>query len=81
MTEIDLGESLVFKVNYKGKEFRLREPTVREVQGFKQNETGPEFVTELLEKLGMPKDTVAEMPVSSLKKLVDGIVGGMTEKK
>jgi hypothetical protein len=81
VTEIDLGDNIVFKVTYAGKEFRLREPTVREVQNFKDKEEGADLVTELLTKLGMPKEVLEEMPVSKIKKLIDGIVGGMSEKK
>lgn len=81
--EIDLGDDVVFKVKYGGKEYELREPTVSEVSKFKEmgEAEGKDFVLNMLEKLGMPREVAQDMPMSKLKKLVDGIVNGLTEKK
>ena len=82
MTKIDLGEDIVFTVKYGGAEYSLREPTVSEIEMFKENgEQGSAPVIGLLNKLGMPESVLNKMPVSKIRKLVDGLVGGMTEKK
>lgn len=82
MTEIDLGQDLEFKVKYSGKDYLLREPTVAEIEKFKDSEAvKKDGVIGFLAALGMPEDVVKAMPVSKLKKLVDGLVEGLSQKK
>lgn len=82
MTEIDLGADVEFRVKYSGKEYVLREPTVQEIEKFKdESAVQKDSVIALLARLGMPEETVKAMPVSKVKKLIDGLVEGLSQKK
>lgn len=82
MTVIDLGADVEFKVSYNGQTYTLREPTVKEIETFKDaGETGVAPVIKFLSLLGMPEEIASNMPASKVKKLVDGLVQGMSEKK
>lgn len=83
MTTIDLGADVEFKVLYGGKEYTLREPTVKEIEIFKASESAGEngALVKLLADVGLPSSVAESMPVSKLKKLIDGLIEGMTGKK
>lgn len=79
MQTIDLGSDVVFSVKVGDKTFELREPTVAEIESFKDGDKDGVF--NLLATLGMPVEVSKNLPVSKMKKLVDGLVAGMSEKK
>ncbi len=83
MTDLDLGADIEFNVKYGGKEYKLREPTVMEIETFKTEDEGGAkgAITALLEKLGMPQGVVETMPMSKVRKLIEGLIEGMTGKK
>lgn len=83
--DIDLGDEVVFNVKYKGKVHKLREPTTDEVNKYMELTQGDDksmspfiaFVTEL----GLPQDVAGGLGITKIKKLADGLIGGLTEKK
>ena len=88
MQVIDLGSSAVFEVVVDGKKFTLREPMVEEVKDLskKQEDLKDEMessvlLTDFIVSLGMPKDVMDSLGIIRLKLLVDGIMGGLAEKK
>jgi hypothetical protein len=82
MTEIKLDAASEYKVTVGGTFYMLREPTVGEVEVFKNDETdGVEGLVKFLAGLGMPVEATKALTVSNLKKLVNGIVEGLSEKK
>jgi hypothetical protein len=81
-TEIDLGADTVIKVKWRGQEYSLREPTVRELEQFKEsNKDESSKVFEFVEMLGMPKGVIDDMPASKAKHLFDGLLGAITQGK
>ncbi len=84
MQEIDLGSEIQIKVKYAGTDYSLREPTVGEIDAFREKGTDGASImvlVDLLEKLGMPRDVVVKMGMSKVTSLVDGIMDLLTKKK
>lgn len=82
--DIDLGQEVVFNVKLGGQEYRLAEPSVSHVKKFqdklKDNDEISAFLF-LIEELGLPKDVCGKLSVTQIKKLSEGIMGGISEKK
>ena len=83
---IDLGEEIIFKVALGDKTYELREPSVLEMSAFKtkidaSEDTGLAEMVNLLVVIGMPKKVVENLGIQKMNKLVEGILGGVTEKK
>lgn len=82
--EIDLGQDIVFNVKMGAKSYELSEPTVRDINELQKSLEGGgeelELFISLLEKLGLPEDVSNSLGVLRMKKLVDGIMGGISEK-
>lgn len=80
--DIDLGQDIEFVVKYNGAEYKLREPSVKEVSFLKEKSPDDQgAVLEFLSILGLPVSISENMPVTKLKKLVDSMVGVLSEKK
>lgn len=80
--DIDLGQDIEFVVKYNGTEYKLREPSVKEVSFLKEKSPDDQdAVLEFLSLLGLPVSISENMPVTKLKKLVDSMVGVLSEKK
>lgn len=80
--DIDLGQDVVFKVSYNSSIYELREPTVGEMQGLKKKMEDDEMaLIKFLANLGLPESVGSGMPVTKIKKLVDAMVGAISEKK
>jgi len=83
--EIDLGGKVVFKVRYDGNTYELNEPTGYDIQSLQKDLKDDSdnikpflgFVT----KLGMPEDIAKGLGVTKIKKLANGLIGAMDEKK
>lgn len=79
--KIDLGNEVEIEVSYKGKAYKLREPTVDEVDKLDANEDGVKIdIIEFLTRLGMPQDVVRGMGVSKAKALLDGMISLISKK-
>lgn len=78
--DIDLGQDVEFVVKYNGASFKMREPSVLEATSLKDGSDTISIV-EFLEKLGLPKSAAEKMPVSKMKKLVETMLGAISEKK
>jgi len=82
--EIDLGKEVVFNVKLGSENYPLVEPTVEHVKAYqkdmKEGEEIDAFMS-LICNLGMPKDVCSKLSVTQLKKLADGLLGGLDEKK
>ena len=83
---IDLGDEVIFKVKLAGKEYKLSEPTARQVRTFQKESKDSKdedvasfcnFVT----RLGLPSEVAADLGITKIKKLAEGLVGGLNEKK
>jgi hypothetical protein len=82
--KIDLGNELVIDVAYAGQEYKLREPTVGELDQFRAANIevdGVSPIVELLTRLGMPKEVILKMGMSKARQLVDGLMDVLTKKK
>jgi hypothetical protein len=80
--DIDLGQDVVFKVKYNSKEYALREPTVKETVGLKDVGADDQYaVLKFIATLGLPLEVAEAMPLSKIKKLVETLVGAISEKK
>lgn len=78
--DIDLGQDVEFVVKYNGASFKMREPSVLEATSLK-DESDTIAIVEFLEKLGLPKEAAEKMPISKMKKLVETMLGAISEKK
>jgi hypothetical protein len=82
--EIDLGDELKISVKYAGQTYSLREPTVSEIDAFREQATDADSMQKLvalLERLGMPKGIVEKMGMSKARQLIDGLLDLLTKKK
>jgi len=80
--DIDLGSSIKFNVKFDGNVYEMREPTVGEMMALKDLASDDHSkIVDFLALLGMPKSATESMPIRSVKALVDGIVGAISEKK
>ena len=86
--EIDLGEDVFFNIKLNGKVYKLLEPTVDHLRKYQKNikikKDGDEELDSfmsLLVDIGLPEDVSKSLGFSKLKKLSDGIVGGLDIKK
>lgn len=84
---IDLGSSKVFEVKLGEKVYPLAEPKVCHVRKYqklaKEADTSDELgaFIELVVDLGLPDEVAKNLSIMQLKKLSDGLLGGITEKK
>lgn len=80
--DIDLGTDIKFNVTYGGQVYSLREPSVKEAMGFKKEAEADDMaVIKFISALGLPMEVAECMPVSKARKLVDALVGALSEKK
>jgi hypothetical protein len=80
--DIDLGSDIVFQVKYNGQTYNVKEPVIGQLdklKGNSENDIVP--VLDLLDDLGLPKSISVKMPMSKVKKLLDTMLGQLTEKK
>lgn len=80
MVKIDLGDDVKIEVDFKGRKFELREPTVAEVEKIGEG-IDKMSVVDFLTKLGLPADVASAMGVSKARALIDGITDIVTKKK
>jgi hypothetical protein len=80
---IDLGDATKIEVVFGGNTYPMREPTVKDIAKFQANgETNStESFIDFVVGLGLPKDIAESMGVMKLKKLADGLLSEMQEKK
>jgi hypothetical protein len=78
--DIDLGQDVEFVVKYNGASFKMREPSVLEATSLKDG-TDTMSIVDFLNKLGLPTEVANKMPVSKMKKLVETMLGAISEKK
>ena len=83
--EIDLGTEAVINVKIGSTIYKLHEPTVDDIEVFqskvKDKDKSLHSFVNFLIKLGMPEEVARSLGVLRLKKLADGLVGGLSEKK
>jgi hypothetical protein len=84
--DIDLGQNVAYKVKIDGKEYELREPSVKDVMHFQESmkDGEQESVSKtisFISDLGLPLEVCENLGLSKLKKLVDSLVGELNEKK
>lgn len=80
--EIDLGDELKITVKYAGQAYAVREPTVGEIDWFREQKDveGSAVVVAFLSKLGMPAEVVKAMGMSKAKQLIDGLMDMLVKK-
>lgn len=78
--DIDLGQDVEFVIKYNGASYKMREPSVRETMALKDS-TSNEDLIQFLAKLGMDAKVLESMPISKMKKLVESMLGAISEKK
>lgn len=81
--KIDLGNAVIFEVTFAGKTYPLREPTVKDIsliQGVASDANANVFVDFVI-GLGLPKDVADQLGITKLKKLADGLLSELQEKK
>ncbi len=80
--DIDLGQDVSFKVTYNGSVYMLREPSVKEVMGLKDMDAQDQnAILSFMDNLGLPVAVSEKMPISKVKRLIDTLVGAISEKK
>lgn len=84
--EIDLGQEIVITVRLGAKTYKLREPTLNDVEAMtKVDDNDPMSANRALQdfivKLGMPKEVVQNLGIMKLKDLANGLTGSFSEKK
>lgn len=77
--EIDLGDDLEFTVKYKGQAYKLREPTVAEIETLQSDEK--KDMVSFLATLGMPADVTKNLGISKANKVVEGMLELVGKKK
>ena len=86
MQEIDLGSDVVFSVKYNGQQYQLTEPSLEQVEEYQKAVKGkdedPTFddLVGFLSSLGIPSEVLRKMGITKLKKLTDGLLGGLEKK-
>jgi hypothetical protein len=80
---IDLGDDIQIQVKYSGETYVLREPTVSEIELFKEgaDTDSVENLDSFLSKLGAPVGFVKTMGASKAKTLIEGMMELITKKK
>ena len=83
MIKIELGQETSFEVEIGGKVYNLREPSVEEIDRFRDSsaDQGTNIVTQFLSTIGMPEDVVKKLPMSKARRLIDGMMDELTKKK
>lgn len=82
--DIDLGSEVIFNIKLGDKVYPLTEPTVNHVKQFQvmlEKSDEVDAFMYLIQELGMPADVCEKLSVSQMKKLSEGLLGGMSEKK
>jgi len=86
MAKIDLGSDLEFEVSYNGKEYKLREPSLDDVEKYqksqksKEDEESFDDLKTFICTLGMPIEVINAMGITKVKTLADGLLGGLEKK-
>ena len=82
MQTIDLGDELKIKVKYKGAEYELREPTVKELEAFKNlDANSSDSIGTFLTGLGLPEGFYQDIGASKALQLVESVFEILTKKK
>lgn len=83
MHEIDLGSSAIFKVTVDGKAYELREPLTGELKSLSSDmekagdENSDQVFIKFVVMLGLPEAVAKSLGAIRLKKLSEGIMGGL----
>jgi len=83
MKKLDLGATVEFEVKVGGEFYVISEPSVRQISDHKDgiSDGNTDAFLDLLVDIGMPRDVCDGLSVSQLRKLADGLVGDLAEKK
>lgn len=82
--KIDLGEAVKFEVSFSGKMYSLREPTVKDIAAFQSSSEEGKDVNSFINfvvSLGLPQEIAEQLGVTKLKRLADGLLSELQEKK
>jgi hypothetical protein len=85
--EIDLGQEITYDVKYNGEIYKLREPSVSDVNKFQQkmkksdDDDNINLTLSFITELGLPDGIAKNLGVQKMKLLVEKIVGELQEKK
>lgn len=79
--DIDLGEEVIFKVKLGAKSYELREPTLKDVKAMQKSKDQEGAFVDLIVNLGLPKDVADNLGMLKLKKLSEGLMAPLQEKK
>lgn len=83
MNVVDLNDDCIMEIKSGDKVYRLRDPKVSEVEGF--DKTNPEKAlatfSELLVKLGLPKEVCDGLGVGALRKVLEAFTDSLVDKK
>jgi hypothetical protein len=77
---IDLGDGLV-NVKFKGHVYKLREPSMDDVDKFKDAKEDGRFIEKFLKDLGMPESAIKEMGLLTQRKFLDQLIKPISAKK
>lgn len=78
--DIDLGQDVEFVIKYNGASYKMREPNVKETMALKDSNSNEDLIA-FLGNLGMDVGVLEKMPISKMKKLVESMLGAISEKK
>lgn len=78
--DIDLGQDVEFLIKYNGASYKMREPSVKETMALKDSNSNEDLI-QFLSRLGMDANVLEAMPISKMKKLVESMLGAISEKK
>ena len=79
-TNIDLGDGLV-NVKFQGQIYKLREPSMDDIDKFKDDKEGGRFIEKFMKDLGMPEEVIKKMGILTQKKFLDQLIKPISEKK
>ncbi len=77
---IDLGDGLV-NVKFQGQIYKLREPSMDDVDKFKDAKEDGRFIEKFLNDLGMPEEVIKKMGLLTQRKFLDQLIKPISEKK
>lgn len=77
---IDLGDGLV-NVKFQGQLYKLREPSMDDVDKFKDAKEDGRFIEKFLKDLGMPEGVIKEMGLLTQRKFLDLLIKPISAKK
>lgn len=83
---IKIDSALVLELEINGVVYKLREPSVKEMNDFtegnlKEDTDKVDLILSFLECLGLPKTISMNLGMSQVRGVVDSLTGALSEKK